>query len=188
MTKQEAKSDLRRAVIRRRSLFLGCWVLITVLMVMVVFGVVAAPPDGSSLGENIGLAALTCVGVWFISLVGRRRVIVDGERIRIVNMFQRWDIPWTIVNRVESSNQVSIQLVDGRTIALSITSASLLENLRGNRLQRRVSERIEQYRPKGVAKNREFVLEPKLALAPVALAILVVVVVGLTILNYALSH
>ena len=60
----------------------------------------------------------------------------------------------------------------------------MLEDLRKNALQRRIRERIEQARPTGVARNLEFVLEPKLALAPVKFAIFLVVMEGLALLGY----
>ena len=169
-------------MIRRRSQFIGSWIVIVVLALMML-SIVIAPPKGESLGTAIGVAVFFCACIWIIWLIGRTRVVLDDQRIRVVNVFQRWDIPWSIVTGIESSGEVAIRLVDGRGIQPAISGGSLLETLRGNRLQQRIRDRIEQHRPAGVPRDQEFVLTPKLALAPVRLAIFLVVVVGLSVLG-----
>lgn len=171
-------------VIRRRSHFIGSWIGIVVLLLVVGVGIVLAPPPNASLGDTLGIAALFCVIIWFIAMIGRTKIVLDQERMLVVNTFQRWEIPWSIVDTVQSGREVYIRLVDGRTITPAISGGSLLEDLRKNALQRRIRERIEQARPTGVARNLEFVLEPKLALAPVKFAIFLVVMEGLALLGY----
>lgn len=126
--------------------------------------------------------------IWFIALIGRTKIVLDQERMLVVNTFQRWDIPWSAVDTVQSGREVCIRLVDGRTITPAISGGSLLEDLRKNTLQRGIRERIEQARPKDVARNLDFVLEPQLALAPVTFAIFLVVMVGLAVLGYYSNH
>lgn len=106
-------------------------------------------PQDESFGDFLGMLGVATGVLWGLGAILTSKVVVDGRGMRVDNWFTRFWIPWSVVARIEAESAVHVVLTDGNEVPLGIGGWSLLDQLRGNRYQHRVRERLERARAAG---------------------------------------
>ncbi|MDX8051683.1 PH domain-containing protein [Lentzea sp. BCCO 10_0798] len=106
------------------------------------------PFPGNGFGHQLEFIAIMAPLTWFMWMVGAHSVVeVHDSGVLVVNWFRRYWVPWADLASVEATRELTLVTTSGERINVAVGAFSAASSLRGNQVQARLREAIEQHRP-----------------------------------------
>jgi hypothetical protein len=146
-----------------------------------------AMPQSMMLVDRIELVAWISGMGWLAWLIAKARIVLTDDALIVVNLFVRWDIPWSAVVSVRAASDVQVSLADGRVIRPSIGGGSVIGQMRNNPVQNIIVSEIRSRRPRKAGDDTNSV-RVRVDVEPIKFVISAAVLIALTVVFYYLRY
>ena len=136
----------RLVVIRRWGEVISAWAVATCVVAGTLWVSLGAAHT-NTLPNEIGGVAVFLTPTWVVwRMAGLTRIDIWESGVLVVNPIRLWWIPWEHVADISGGDELVIAISDGRKLKASSGGGSLAGSLRGNPVQRKMRETIENAR------------------------------------------
>lgn len=151
------RTDEVVTVIRRRGEMVASWVAFVGLTAFAGW-LALFPPEGATFSYLAQALSCMWLGIWISWLPGAHpKLVVSTRGLDVVNWVRRYRIPWAAVERIETTDEISIRLRNGTVVRPAVAAWSIVATKHGNPAQRAMADRIEQVRAEGDSEDTEVI-------------------------------
>jgi hypothetical protein len=137
----------RNLILRRKTDFYLGWTLTIFAVVGISISFFLPRKYDQDLAGQAVLLAIASVMYPGWLATAHPKVIIDHASVTVVNWLTKEVIPWHCIEKIRADAELTLELTSGREIKCTIGAQSFASALVGDRLQRRMAEQIESFRP-----------------------------------------
>ena len=142
-------------VVRRRAEVIAGWAASAVLTLCALW-LAAFPPEGAMFPYMAQGFTAVWLGIWVVWLAAAHpRLVVSTRGLDVVNWVRRYQIPWAAVERIDTTDHISLRLHDGTAVRPAVAAWSIVAVKHGNPVQKEMADRIERVRADGDPDDTE---------------------------------